>query len=122
MTWTIVAILIGIEILYCCSIWADRVAAVWGGLLLVVMTMAWQGPPAHPLDDPGVWYILELTVGIPWLVLRGIDLIFTGRVRLGRTGEALGRIFHQRRDIVVMPPPPAPRWGQRDSGSTFREL
>lgn len=64
-------------------IWADRVAVVWGGLLLTIMFIAWRG--AEPmLSDPGVWHILGLIVGIPWMILRGLDLIVTGQFRLCR--------------------------------------
>lgn len=83
-------------------IWADRLALGWAALLIFVMTLAWKGP-GFPLDDGGVWYILELIVGIPWLVLRVLDFIFTGQIRLGSLGH-LGRATRQRPDIVVMPP------------------
>jgi hypothetical protein len=84
-------------------IWADRVALVWGSLLIAIMALAWKGP-GYLLDDAGVWYILELAVGIPWLILRGLDIIFTGRLRFGAIGRAIGKATRPRPDITVMPP------------------
>lgn len=83
-------------------IWADRIAAVWGGLLLVIMFMAWKGP-MFMLSDPGVWYVLWLILGIPWLVLRGLDLAFTGRVRLRSTAVTTAK--PQRPGTVEILPP-----------------
>jgi hypothetical protein len=69
-------------------IWADRIAVVWAlcvaGFFLLVGNGANVGPD--------VWLkALAILVGVPWLLLRGIHFIATGR--LGsiaaplRTGE-----------------------------------
>jgi hypothetical protein len=101
-------------------IWVDRLALAWGGLLIIIGAMAWKGP-GYLLDDPGVWYILELLVGLPWLILRALDFIVTGRVRLGLLGAALGRNLRRQPDITVMPPHPAPRSARQDIWLAPRE-
>jgi len=101
-------------------IWVDRLAIAWGAFLILIGAMVWKGP-GYLLDDPGVWYILELTVGLPWLILRALDFIFTGRVRLGTLGSARARLPYQPRDTIAMPRHPAPQWEQRDTWSTPRE-
>ncbi len=101
-------------------IWVDRLALAWGALLILIGAMVWKGP-GYLLDDPGIWYILELVVGLPWLILRALDFIVTGRVRLGLLGAALGRHLRRPHDIDVMPPHPAPRSGRRDIWLAPRE-
>ena len=63
-------------------IWADRVAVVWWGLIALLLWAVWKDPHSTPFSDPGVWHIFTLVVGIPWLLLRALDLIFTGQIRL----------------------------------------
>jgi hypothetical protein len=75
-------------------IWADRLALVWGILLIVVMAMVWKGP-GFLLDDAGIWYILELVVGLPWIVLRGLDIVLTGQVRLRLPAQAAQTAAHR---------------------------
>jgi hypothetical protein len=70
--------------------WCDKIAVIWGGILLLIMAAAWKGPQ-FMLSDWGVWYILWLVVGIPWLILRLVDLVTGGPGR--RRGIITARII-----------------------------
>jgi hypothetical protein len=57
-------------------IWADRLALAWG--VIYALLCLWASIPQD--------FALALAgymIGIPWFVLRVMDLIVTGRVRLG---------------------------------------
>jgi hypothetical protein len=60
-------------------IWADRIGLVWalflGGLAVVMMMVTGKG-----LTDGG--QILAGSIVVPWLLLRALDFIVTGRIRI----------------------------------------
>jgi hypothetical protein len=69
-------------------IWADRVALMWLVLIFVGVFFLTMGRSVSlTVRDPaGAWDvwgpIIEFFVLPPWLVLRALDLIFTGEIRL----------------------------------------
>lgn len=101
-------------------IFVDRLALVWGGFLIIIMAMVWRGD-GFLLDDPGIWRVLGLVVGIPWLALRALDIVFTGRIRLGAMGKAIGRARRPHPYIDVIPPSRGHQWEPPGSGSRLRE-
>jgi hypothetical protein len=103
--------------------WCDKIAIVWGGALFLILACAWQGPyfwwtearylpatsslvgPATPLNEVfpplwlGAWDFGWRIVGIPWLILRLIDLVIGGPTR--------------RRGVIVVRPVVPPTWHPR---------
>jgi hypothetical protein len=71
-------------------IWADRIALVWWIFVAMVIYFTYPNPHASPFSEPGTWRAFEFFVGIPWLMLRGIDFIGTGQIRLGHRHIAKG--------------------------------
>ena len=93
-------------------IWADRVALVCLGLLAILLCAAWRDPNTSPFSIVGIrvlWEFGRLVIGVPWLLMRALDLLLTGRVRLVATP-----LRPRRPDIVVMPPPQARPLAPRD--------
>jgi hypothetical protein len=64
-------------------IWADRIALVWW-ILLAIAIQLMHAVPSPIIGDPYILNTFAGMVGIPWLIMRGIDFIFTGTIRFGR--------------------------------------
>ncbi len=79
-------------------IWADRVAIFWAAIVsLVLFFLGGAASVKGLLTYPYAMFVL---LGIPWLLLRLLDLLITGHGRLVVTP-----LRQRRPDIVVMPPP-----------------
>ena len=88
-------------------IWADRLALVWG--MIYAILCVWASIPQDFAIAVGLYI-----VGGPWIALRIIDLIFTGRIRLGPS-RAPTHFPRQPPYIDVTPPHPARRQAPLDT-------
>lgn len=104
-------------------IWADRIALVWWAFLILVVYLLWADPHSSPFSDPNMWRLWGLFAGIPWLILRGLDLIVTGQIQLVgcRAAMELAARRQPRRDRVATLPHLGPPLAPPGSGSTARE-
>jgi hypothetical protein len=101
-------------------IWADRLVLVWLTLIFAGFLILGGAQSFHDHPEANI-VVMEYIIGyfavLPWLVLRALDLLITGRVRL--IAAPLRRRPH---DIVVMPPHQAHRLEPRDIELTSRAL
>ncbi len=59
-------------------IWADRVAIVLVLMVTSLYAVLWPIPPGAPIS-PGQLYTIVCLV--PWLLMRALDFVATGRMR-----------------------------------------
>jgi hypothetical protein len=98
----------------------DRIALFWLVLIFAGFFILGGAQSFHDHPDANI-VVMEYIIGyfalLPWLVLRALDLLITGRVRL--TAKPLRP---RRPDIAVMPPHQAHRLAPRDIELTTRAL
>ena len=79
-------------------IWADRIALVLVTMLTVIYALSWPIGQNPTITPPQAYMIVGL---VPWLLMRALDFIVTGRIRVPERHRHLGG---------VAPLPPS--WGQ----------